>query len=280
MNFNFLHFSTDLIFWTLTLAALLVLLVVLLGRDRARRFPWFTAAIAIMALRMVVSHLLLRRLPMIPANAVYLTLIDLAEIVSLLVVVELARRAFIGAKRLAWIVATLILLAVAGTVLALWGPWPAFKTLFTAGAMPALRLMQLFAQKTELLVSLLLVQLGLLVFVFGRRFGAGWRSHTWQLVLGFFTASVAQLSLRGAWQYIATHPPIRTQSDYLRVMAMQQKFINTESAVLLVVLLWWIVCLWIEEPGAKAAAAPVAAGEAALPEAPAAAVNAEKQGES
>ena len=47
MHFNF-DFSATQILWTLTFAALLVLLVVLLGRDRARRFPWFTASIVMM----------------------------------------------------------------------------------------------------------------------------------------------------------------------------------------------------------------------------------------
>ena len=47
MHFNF-DFSTAQVLWTLTFAALLVLLVVLLGRDRAQRFPWFTASIAMM----------------------------------------------------------------------------------------------------------------------------------------------------------------------------------------------------------------------------------------
>ena len=41
MHFNF-GFTTIQVLWTLTFAALLVLLVVLLGRDRARRYPWFT----------------------------------------------------------------------------------------------------------------------------------------------------------------------------------------------------------------------------------------------
>ena len=41
MHFNF-AFTAVQVLWTLTFAAHLVLLVVLLGRDRTRRFPWFT----------------------------------------------------------------------------------------------------------------------------------------------------------------------------------------------------------------------------------------------
>ena len=57
MHSNF-DFSASQILWTLTFAALLVLLVVLLGRDRARRFPWFTASIATMGLLLLTSQLL------------------------------------------------------------------------------------------------------------------------------------------------------------------------------------------------------------------------------
>ena len=56
MHLNF-GFTTVQILWTLTFAALLVLLVVLLGRDRTRRFPWFTASIALVAVRLLASRM-------------------------------------------------------------------------------------------------------------------------------------------------------------------------------------------------------------------------------
>ena len=62
MHFNF-HFTAVQILWTLTFAALLVLLVVLLGRDRIRRFPWFTTGIVLVTLRLLVNRLLHDRLP-------------------------------------------------------------------------------------------------------------------------------------------------------------------------------------------------------------------------
>jgi hypothetical protein len=31
-------------------------------------------------------------------------------------------------------------------------------------------------------------------------------------------------------------------------MALQGKLLNTNSAIYVIVLIWWIVCLWIDEP--------------------------------
>jgi hypothetical protein len=31
-------------------------------------------------------------------------------------------------------------------------------------------------------------------------------------------------------------------------MGLQEKLLNTNSAIYLLVLIWWIVCLWIDEP--------------------------------
>ena len=104
MHFNF-NFSANQVLWTLTFAGLLVLLVVLLGRDRVRRFPWFTAAMVMMALRMLASRLLFGRMAPIVSSEVFLALADIASIIALMVVVEMARRAFAGAQRTAWIAA-------------------------------------------------------------------------------------------------------------------------------------------------------------------------------
>ena len=62
MHFNF-HFTQIQVLWTLTFAALMVLLIVLLGRERIRRFPWFTASIVVLALRLLTSRLLFGKLP-------------------------------------------------------------------------------------------------------------------------------------------------------------------------------------------------------------------------
>jgi hypothetical protein len=250
MHFHF-DFSANQILWTLTFAALLVLLVVLLGRDRVRRFPWFTAAMVMMALRMVASRLLFGRLAPTVSSEVFLAMSDIASIIGVLVVVEIARRSFTGASRRSWVVATLIVLAVSGAILVEWGPWPSPKTLFATSMLAFLRTMQFFAQKADLLADLLVVQLGLLVLLFGRRFNAGWRSHPQQIAIGLSTGSISQLAVRLIWQQIALHTTIHSQAEYQKVMELQDKIYHANSVIYLAVLIWWIVWLWLDEPGSS-----------------------------
>jgi hypothetical protein len=252
MHLNF-AFTTIQILWTLTFAAHLVLLVVLLGRDRMRRFPWFTAGIVLMALRLVSSRLLYGRLAPITMSTIFIVLADLSAIIGFLVVVEMARRAFGRVQRRAWIIWTLVLLALGGGVLAAWGPWPAWKTIVLNTRIEMLGLMQLLAQKTSLLVDVLTVALGLLVLLFGRRYGAGWRSHVQQIVIGLSTASMAQLALQVIWQIVARTAVPHSMAEYQQIVGLREKLFNANNVVYLVVLVWWIVCLWIDEPGAAPA---------------------------
>jgi len=250
MHFHF-DFSANEVLWTLTFAGLLVLLVVLLGRDRARRFPWFTSSIVIMTLLELASHLLLGRMSPLVSNQIFLVMSDVASLVALLVVVEIARQAFTGAQRNAWIAATLITLAIAAAVVVEWGPWPSRKTLFAASTLAAMRFMQLFAQKADLLADLLFVQLGVLVVLFGRRFHGGWRSHPQQIVIGLSTVSLSQLAVRVVWQQIALHTTIHTQAEYQKVMTLQRNIYHANNAIYLAALAWWIIWLWLDEPGAE-----------------------------
>ena len=266
MHFNF-GFSAIQVIWMLTFAAYLVLLVVLLGRDRARRYPWFTASIALLTLDMLGKRLLHGRLPQLTLAEIFLTIGDLVVLLGLMVVVELARRAFSGASRSNWIVNTVGMFMVAGLVLVFWGPWPVWKTIHANSQVAVLELMQLVAQKGELLVSVLTVELGLLVVFFGRRFKAGWRTHTQQIAIGLSTAALAQLAKQGIYQAFVNasqaHPLNR--ADYERVIGLVGRGFNTKDVVYFAVLLWWIVCLWIDEPGAEIAVeapAEIAAADA------------------
>jgi hypothetical protein len=256
MPFHF-AFTTVEVLWTLTFAAQLVLLVVLLGRERVQRFPWFTASVVVVALRLLVARVLYSRLPPLTFNAILIGLADAAAVVALLVLVELARRIFHGARRSAWITATLVALAVGAAVLAEWGAWPAWKTLTANSKLAALLFMQLAAQKIDLLVGVLTIELGLLAVLFGYRYKAGFRSHPQRLIIGLSTAAIAQLGTQGIWQIVATTLVPKSQAEYDHARSLQEKLFNADNVVYIVVLIWWIACLWIDEPGTAPAAIEV-----------------------
>lgn len=243
-------FTAVEVLWTLTFASQLVLLVVLLGRERAQRFPWFTASIVIMGLQRLTERVLYNRLPQLTLGAIVLTLLDIGVLVGLLLLVELARKGFRGVKRRTWIVATVVLLAVGAAVLRYWGPWPEWKTLTANSRLAILLCMQLFAQKGELLIGVLTIELGILMALFGRRYRAGWRSHAQRILIGLSTAAIGQLSVQIIWQIIALHTKPTSQEQYERVIGLHDKMSNANSAVYIAVLIWWIACLWMDEPGA------------------------------
>ncbi len=251
--------------WTLTFAAHLVLLVVLLGRELTGRFRWFTTGIVLVALRLLASRLLFGRLPQLTMSAMFIILADISAVVALLVIFEVAGRAFARVQRRARITWSLAVLLVAGLVLTFWGPWPAWKSIAPDSLLSALGLMQLIAQKAALLVDVLSIALGLLVLVFGRRYGAGWRSHAQLIVIGLSTASIGQLSIQAVWQFIAKTAIPHSMADYERIVGLREKLFNANSAIYLVVLIWWIVCLWFDEPG-RTASPDGAKVAAALPE--------------
>lgn len=258
MHLNF-NFSAVQILWTLTFAAILVLLVVLLGRDRVRIYPWFTTSIALIGLRLLASRLLFDRLAPIPANIIFLSLALIAGLVGLLVLVELARRGFKEASQRAWTISTLVLLALAGAVLASWGAWPAWKAITFDTVLAKLHFMQFVTQKLDLLIDMLTIGLGVLIVATGRRFAAGFRSHTQQIIIGLSTVSLSQTAVRAIWQQIATHAAPTSEAEYQRILGLQEKLYNASSAIFVLVLIWWIVCLWNNEPGAQTPAAAPAA---------------------
>jgi hypothetical protein len=254
MHFHF-DFSAPQIIWTLTFAAQLVLLVVLLGRDRARRYPWFTAGIALSGLQLMAEVLLKGRMPTLELQEILLPLADLGVMVGLLVVAEVARRAFAGAKRSQWIVNGAGLLLAAGGVLIVWGPWPVGKDLAWDTLLGRLRMMQLAAQKGDLLVALLTVGLGLLVVLVGRQFKAGWRSHTQKIAIGLSTIALASLAIQAALETIIRTAHPHSQQEYDRIFGLPGGFIsrllNANSVVYLAALIWWIAWLWLDEPGTE-----------------------------
>lgn len=262
MHLNF-GWTTAQVLWTITFAALLVLLVVLLGRDRYKRFKLFTISIVLIAFRLLASRLLYGKMAPISFYELFIPLADLTAIVNLLVLVEVARRSFVGLSRRAWIIFTPILFAVAGGVVAVWGPWPAMKTLSAGTVLALLGGLQLFSLKSELLLNVLTAELGLLVLFFGRRYTAGWRTHAQGILIGLSTASIAQLTRDGVWQLIALKATAHSQAEYDRLVGLHEKLFNANEVVFLVAIVWWIGCLWLDDRGNLDAQSPAATEAAA-----------------
>lgn len=269
MHFNF-DWTAVQVIWTLTFAAHLVLLVVLLGRDRVTRFRWFTISIALVAFRLLASRLLFNRLPQLTLGEIFVGLADVSVIVSLLVLLELARRAFGSARRrlsVAWIGAFIV---IGGVVVGTWGKWPAWKTLTPLSKMVFLNLLQLFAQKGGLLVDVLTVLLGILMISIGSHYRAGWRTHTQRIMIGLSTASFGQLAVQVIWQIIAKSAKPHSMAEYQHVVDLREKLFNANGALYLAVTIWWIACLWLNEPGRPdlaEVAVPVGPGNPQLEEA-------------
>jgi hypothetical protein len=255
MQFNS-HFNAVQVLWILTFASLLVLLVVLLGRDRLRRFPWFTTGIVLMTLRLLINRLLHDRLPAITMGTIAITLADISAVVGLLILIEMARKAFRRASSRSWFFGIAVLVAISVAVVWKWGPWPQWKTLAFDTTMARLQFMQFAAVKTGLFTDVLSVLLGLLVIAFGMRYGAGWHSHVQRIVIGLSTASLSQMTAQGVWQIIALHTKPHSQGEYERVLGIQDKLLNANSAVYVIVVIWWIISLWADERGSADGIAP------------------------
>jgi len=87
------------------------------------------------------------------------------------------------------------------------------------------------------------------VILFGRKYKAGWRSHTQRIVIGLSIAAISQLALIIALDRIARTAAPQTRADLDRIVSFRDKLINTSTGVYLAVLVWWIVCLWMDEHG-------------------------------
>jgi hypothetical protein len=261
MHFH-LPFSTNEILWALTFAGYLVLLVVLMGRDRIRRFPWFTANAVLIAFRLLSAKMLGGRLPQIPMAEMFIGLALLGCLVNVMMLMELARKGFFGIKRKAWVAGALTLIGIGAVVLATWGQWPARSTLMAPGLISHLQLLQLIALKATLLLDVETVLLGIAIVLFGWRFHAGWQTHVQRIMIGLSTISLAQLAAEAIAEAIVRTAHPHSMAEYQQVMDLRDRIFYANSAIGVLVLIWWIACLWKNEPGQDA---PVAANPA-LPE--------------
>src|ERR1700733_7518808 len=93
-----MHWNIEQILWALVLAAHLVLLIVLLGRDRVARFPWFSAVTALSTVHLIADHLLHGKLTSLAFYWQTYTAILVESILGVLVLIELARHVFSNRK--------------------------------------------------------------------------------------------------------------------------------------------------------------------------------------
>jgi hypothetical protein len=249
-------FTQAEVVWTLTFAALLVLLVVLLGRDRVGRFPFFTTGMVFVTLQMLARRLLADKLAPLTSTELFLTLADVGVLITLLVAIELSRRAFAGAAFRARLFGALVVVAAAGAILGWWGPWPARSTLFANSLLGHLHLMQLVAEKGDLFNNLVFVELALLAILTGRRFHAGWRGHPRQLLLGYSVSGLTQIGLRIVWQKLSAAPPT-SEADLSHRISIETRLLDANNILYLVVIVAWIICLWFDDPGYAPAAKTV-----------------------
>ncbi len=250
-----MHLTIEQILWALVVAGHLVLLIVLLGRDRAAHFPWFTTAIAVSAARLIADHLLQGKLTTIAFHWQTYVSLTLDDLICFMVLLELLRRVFSSGKAglilkpKGWIGGAFVTLAVAAGAVWLWGPWPSTAAIKADPAQLPLLLVALTATKGQIFIALLTVQVALLLLVAGRRFGFEWRTHPQQIALGLSTNALGFLAVQGIADSIKRTVHLTSREQYERVVHLFTNLDNTRSALWILVLLWWITWLWRDEQG-------------------------------
>lgn len=254
-----MHWTLEEIIWALVLAAHLVLLIVLLGRDRISRFPWFTAAIAFSCVHLIADHLLHGKLTSLAFYWQSYTAILVDTILSILVLAELLREVFSSCKAgrilnfKGWLGWTLVTLGLAAGAVWIWGPWPTWKALSAEPKQLPLLLVVLVAMKSQLFLALLTVEVALLMRIFGGRFGFGWKSHAQQIVFGLSTYALGFLAVQATTDIIKRNLHLTSREQYEHIVRLFSNLDNGRFALWFLVLVWWIVWLWRDEPATAAA---------------------------
>ncbi len=266
-----MHWNVEQILWALVLAAHLVLLIVLLGRDRVGRFPWFSTAIALSTVHLISDHLLHGKLTTVAFYWQTYTAVLLESILGILVLIEISRHVFSNCKAsltlnsTGWLGWTLVTGSVALGAVWLWGPWPAWKALSADPKQLPLLLVVLTALKSQLFLAIVTVEIALLLRIFGRRFGAGWKSYEQQIALGLSTYALGFLAVQTTTDIIKHTVHLTSREQYEHIVRIFANLDNGRFTLWLLVLIWWIVWLWRNEPGdpgllTATADAPVLAG--------------------
>jgi hypothetical protein len=270
-----MHWNAEQILWALVLAAHLVLLIVLLGRDRISRFPWFTGAIALSTVHLIADHLLHGKLTSVAFYWQTYSAVLLEAIFGVLVLSEVARRVFSNRKAgrvlnsKGWLGGTLVCGGLAIGAVWIWGPWPAWKALSAEPKQLPLLLVVLTALKSQLFVAIVTVEVALLMRIFGKRFGSGWKTQAQQIALGLSTYALGFLAVQATTDIIKHTVHLTSRDQYEHIVRLFSNLDNGRFALWLAVLIWWIFWLWRNEPGDTALApaeaeSPVLAGSPPL----------------
>lgn len=249
------NWNIEQILWALVLAGHLVLLIVLLGQDRIRRFPWFSAGITLSAITLIANHLLQGKLTTVAFYWQSYTGVSICQIVGIGVLIELCRKVFGNKsapailKSRGWIGGAMVTIAIAAAIVWYWGPWPTLAAIKAQPEQTPLLLDVLFALKMQLFVAILTVEVALLMRVFGRRFGSSGRSHAQQIAIGLSTNALGFLTVQGISTAISRNFHPTTRAEYERTLKMISHIENGRTALWLLVLIWWIYWLWRNDPG-------------------------------
>lgn len=267
-----MHWNTEQILWVLVLAAHLVLLIVLLGRDRTGRFPWFSAAIALSTVHLIADHLLNGKLTTLAFYWQTYSVVLVESILGIFVLIELARHVFANCKApillnyKGWLGWTMVTVGVALGAIWLWGPWPTWKALNAEPKQLPLLLVVLTAMKSLHLLAILTVEVALLLRIFGKRFGSGWRSHDQQIALGLSTYALGFLAVQATTDIIKRTVHLTSRDQYEHIVRLFSNLDNGRFALWILVLIWWIVWLWRNEPGETSASSVSVSESSALAE--------------
>jgi len=253
-----MHFDIEQILWALVFAAHLLLLVVLIGRDRASRFPIFTAFIALSGIRLLADHLLRGKLTSVAFFWQSYVMLILSSILGILMLSELCRIAFSSGKAglilkaKGWLGWGMVTFAIAIAAVWFWGPWPTWKAISSDPTELPLLLTVLAAMKLEILVALLTFEVSLLLLIFGPRFGFRFKTHVQQIAIGLSTLAVARLAVQAITDTIKRTVHLTSREQYDQILRLFTNIDNGRFAIWFLVAIWWIVWLWRDEPGTPA----------------------------
>ena len=269
-----MHFTIEQTLWAILLAAHLTLLIVLMGRERAARFRWFTAYMALNTIILIANHMLHGKLTTVAFYWQSYSLLALTSIVGIFMLAELAKQIFSTGKSglivkpnayLGW---GCILFALSAAAVWAWGPWPTLQALQAEPTQLRLLIVILIGMKGQLGVMILTVLVAFVLRLFGKRFGADWRSHPQQIALGLSTSALAFLAVQGINDALSRTLHPKTREEYTRAVHLISRIENARTVIWTLAIVWITFWLWRDEPGAPAqtdsAAVPVGTGPITL----------------